>query len=87
MPSLSETLVKMSPIKGEYYLVEREKIEDLYRNAGYNDEDTIPNYLTIDGKECLFTENFLEKDNKEYEIVIVANGFSWDDLIIYDEDE
>lgn len=85
--ALSETLVKMSPVKGEYYLVEREKIDDLYRNAGHGDEDEVPNFITIDGKECLFTENFVEKDGKEYEIVMVANGFSWEDIIIYDEDE
>ena len=84
---LSETLVKMSPVKGEYYLVERDKIDDLYRNAGHNDEDEVPNFITIDGKECLFTENFIEKDGKEYEIVMVANGFSWEDIIIYDEDD
>ncbi|APJ04913.1 hypothetical protein [Silvanigrella aquatica] len=85
--ALSETLVKMSPVKGEYYLVEREKIDYLYRNAGHSDEDEVPNFITIDGKECLFTENFIEKDGKEYEIVMVANGFSWEDIIIYDEDE
>jgi hypothetical protein len=85
--ALSDTLVKMSPVKGEYYLVEREKIDDLYRNAGHADEDEVPNFITIDGKECLFTENFIEKDGKEYEIVMVANGFSWEDIIIYDEDE
>jgi hypothetical protein len=84
---LTETLVKISPVKGEYYLVERDKIDDLYRHAGHNDEDEVPNFITIDGKECLFTENFIEKDGKEYEIVMVANGFSWEDIIIYDEDD
>ncbi|RDB37172.1 hypothetical protein [Spirobacillus cienkowskii] len=86
--ALSDTLVKMSPIKGEYYLVEREKTEELYRNAGYNDEEEqIPNFINIDGKECFFTENFIEKDGKEFEIVIVANGFSWEDIIIYEDEE
>ena len=62
--ALSDTLVKMSPIKGEYYLIEREKTEELYRNAGYNDEEEqIPNFINIDGKECFFTENFIDQSN------------------------
>ena len=48
---------------------------------------TLPNFIKIEGKECLFTENFIEKDGKEYEIVMVAEGFSWEDILIYDEDE
>jgi hypothetical protein len=85
--ALSETLIKMSPVKGEYYLIERDKIDELYKDAGHKEEDEVPNFITIDGKECLFTENFIEKDGKEYEIVIVAHGFSWEDIIIYEDEE
>lgn len=84
----SETLSKISPLKGEYYLIERSKVDELYRNAGYqDDEEDVPNFITIDGKECLFTENFVEKDGKEYEIVMASNGFSWEDILIYDDED
>ena len=85
---LPETLAKLSPIRGEYFLVERNKVDELYKAAGHSDEEEeIPNFIKIEGKECLFTENFIEKDGKEYEIVMVAEGFSWEDILIYDEDE
>jgi hypothetical protein len=85
---LPETLSKLSPIRGEYFLVERSKVDELYKAAGHSDEvEEIPNFIKIEGKECLFTENFIEKDGKEYEIVMVAEGFSWEDILIYDEDE
>lgn len=86
--SSSETLAKIAPMKGEYYLIERSQIDELYRNAGHkDDEEEVPNFITIDGKECLFTENFVEKDGKEYEIVMVANGFTWEDILVYDEED
>lgn len=85
---LPETLSKLSPIRGEYFLVERNKVDELYKAAGHSDEEEeIPNFIKIEGKECLFTENFIEKDGKEYEIVMVAEDFSWEDILIYDEEE
>lgn len=85
---LPEALAKLSPIRGEYILVERSKVDELYKAAGHVDEEEeIPNFITIEGRDCLFTENFIEKDGKEYEIVMVAEGFSWEDILIYDEDE
>lgn len=85
---LPETLSKLSPVRGEYFLVERSKVDELYKAAGHSDEEEeIPNFITIEGKECLFTENFIEKDGKEYEIVMVAEGFSWEDILIYDDEE
>ena len=85
----SDTLSKIAPIKGEYYLVARDQVDELYAAAGHsdNEEDDVPNFIKIDGKECLFTENFIEKDGKEYEIVMVANGFSWEDILIYEDDD
>ena len=83
-----ESLSKLSPIKGEYYLVERSKVSELYKKHGFGDsEEEVPNYIVIDGKECLFTENFIERDNVEYEIVMVANGFSWEDIMIFENEE
>lgn len=85
--STSETLEKMAPMNGKYYLIERSQIDELYRKAGHSDdEEEVPNFIVVDGKECLFTENFVEKDGKEYEIVMVANGFSWEDILVYDEE-
>ncbi len=86
--SIPKKLASMSSIRGEYILIERSKIDELYKDAGFKeDQEEIPNYIKIDGKECLFTENFIEKDGVEYEIVMIAEGFSWDDILIYDEDE
>lgn len=86
--SSSETLSQIAPMKGEYYLVERSKVDELYRAAGHQEDSAeVPNFITVDGKECLFTENFVEKDGKEYEIVMVANGFSWEDIMVYDEED
>ena len=82
-----DPLSKISPVKGEYYLVERSKVDELYTKNGFTNEEEVPNYLSIDGKECLFTENFIELDGVEYEIVMVANGFSWENILTFDEDE
>ncbi len=85
---LPDTLLKLSPIRGDYILIERSKVDELYKAAGHNDdENEIPNFIKIDGKECLFTENFIERDGKEYEIVMVAEDFSWEDILIYDDEE
>jgi len=83
---LSDTFLKMSPLKGEYYLIDSDTVDELYRQAGHGDKEEVPNFIAVDGKEYLFTENFIEKDGKEYEIVMVANGFSWDDIIIYGDE-
>ncbi|MBX9702588.1 MAG: hypothetical protein K2X39_00405 [Silvanigrellaceae bacterium] len=88
MSSTSTTIEKMAFSKGQYYLVETSKISDLYRAAGLDENsDKLPNFITIDGKECLFTENFIEKNGKEFEIVMIAEGFSWEDIIVYEDDE
>lgn len=85
---MTSTLESLSPIKGEYFLVERAQVEELYRKAGYKDEDEeVPNFISIDGKECLFTENFVELHGKEYEIVIASAGFNWEDVLVYQDDE
>lgn len=85
---LSEKLAKISPVLGEYYLIEREQVEEFYRQAGFQDNaENVPNYLTIDGNDCLFTENFVEMNGKEFEIVMVSKGFKWDDVLIIDEED
>lgn len=85
---LSEKLAKISPVLGEYYLIEKEQVEEFYREAGFGDTaENIPNYLTIDDRDCLFTENFVEMNGKEYEIVMVSKGFKWDDVLIVDDEE
>ncbi len=86
--NLPKKLLDLSPVQGSYCLVERNKVNDLYREAGFDlDAEEIPNFLKVDGADCLFTENFVEKDGKEYEIIMIANGFSWEDILVYDEDE
>ena len=84
----SKTLSQFSPISGSYYLVEKSKVDQFYRTAGHKDsEEIVPNFIEVDGKECLFTEQFLQKDGKEYELVIVAEGFSWKDIMVYEEED
>jgi hypothetical protein len=71
---------------GRYYLIERDTVEQIYEEAGYSEEDDLPNFLVVNDKECLFTENYIEKDGKEYEVVMIAEGFSWGDIHVYEEE-
>lgn len=72
---------------GTYYLLSRDHVDQLYAQAGYTDADEkVPNFLEIDGKDCLFTENFVERNGQEYEIVIVAKGFHWEDVLVFDDE-
>lgn len=80
-------LSKMALLKGDYFLIERSKVDELYSQAGYpHSDEEVPNFIKIGDKDCLFTENFIEKDGKEYEIVMVSNGFSWEDILTYEEE-
>lgn len=74
--------------KGTYYLLSRDHVDELYRQAGFEDSDEqVPNYLNVEGKEILFTENFVEHNGEECEIVIVAHGFQWSDVLVFDDHE
>jgi len=73
---------------GTYFLLSRDHVDELYAQAGFADDDEkVPNFLTIGDKEVLFTENFVERDGKEYEIIIVANDFHWSDVLVFDDHE
>jgi hypothetical protein len=85
---MSTVLESLSPVKGEYYLIERSKVDELYEKAGFHENsEEVPNFITVDGKECLFTENFVELKGKEYEIVMISSGFHWEDVLVYENDE
>ncbi len=78
---------KNALMQGTYYLLSRDHVDELYEKAGFTDsEEDVPNFLTVGDKECLFTENFVERDGVEYEIVIVSNGFRWEDVLVLDDD-
>lgn len=78
---------KNALMQGTYYLLSREHVDELYEEAGFTDDEIeIPNFLNIGGKECLFTENFVERNGKEYEIVIVSNGFRWEDVLVFTDE-
>jgi len=68
---------------GQYYLIDVETVVSVYRDAGYdvdNEDEEVPNVLTVDGQECFFTGDLVKRNNTYCEIVIVANGFSWDEV-------
>lgn len=73
--------------KGQYYFIEKEEVSKLFKKLwAEKTNEAPPNYLVIDDKECLFTENYIEKNGKSYELVIVANDFSWSEVIKYEQD-
>ena len=77
---------------GSYFLIDLDSVLELYKNAGFNVEDEdeeVPNVLTIDGVECFFTGDLLNRGEKYYEIVIAAKDFSWEEVEsdLDDEDE
>jgi hypothetical protein len=68
---------------GQYYLLDVETVVSIYREAGYdvdNEDEEVPNVLTVDGQECFFTGDLVKRNNTYYEIVIAANGFNWDEV-------
>ena len=78
---------KNALMQGTYYLLSRDHVDELYKAAGFKDEDEeVPNFLNVGGKECLFTENFIERNGIEYEIVIVSTGFRWEDVLVFTDD-
>ncbi len=86
--SQTDFIEKNAISQGTYYLLSREHVDALYDQAGFDeDAEEVPNYLTVGDKEILFTENFVERDGEEYEIVIIANEFKWSDVLVFDEHE
>lgn len=76
----NKTLSEKAYITGEYYLVEIDTILEFYKKAGYdveNEEESVPNVLTIDNQECFFTGDIVKRGEKYFEIVIAAKEFSW----------
>ena len=82
MSSLS-TLEKNALVSGNYHLIEEDKVVELYEAAGFNLDDEsaeFPDVLTIEGKECYFSGDAIMRGGKYYEIVIILNGFTWEEL-------
>ena len=75
---------------GQYYLVDIDKVLELYRDAGYNvedDETDVPTSLKVGSESCFFTGDFIRRGDRYYEIVIAASGFEWDEVENEEEDE
>jgi|GEM_PF-627480 len=69
--------------RGEYFLLDLDAVLELYKNAGYNienEDEEVPNVLAVDGVECFFTGDLVRRGDTYCEIVIAANGFSWDEV-------
>lgn len=84
------TLAKKALITGEYYLIEVDEVLEFYKAAGFDVEDEdedVPTVLTIEGKECFFTGDHIQRGEKYYELVVVAKDFSWDEVEGEDDDE
>lgn len=68
---------------GTYFLLDLDSVLELYKNAGFNidnEDEEVPNVLTVDGVECFFTGDLVRRGDKYYEIVIGASGFTWDEV-------
>lgn len=89
MTTLS-SLEKTALISGNYLLLEEDKVIELYEGAGYNlDDETVefPDVLTIEGKECYFTGDAIMRGGKYYEIVLILNGFTWEEMDFVRQEE
>jgi hypothetical protein len=87
---LCPTLAQKSMTTGEYYLVDFDTVLDLYRLQGFdveNEDEEVPNILTIDGTECIFTGDHIVRGDKHFEIVIAAKDFKWDEVEHMSDDE
>jgi hypothetical protein len=88
---MATALSKKALGMGSYYLLEINQVLELYQQSGYNvddEEEEVPNVLTVEGEELFFTGDLVKKGQNYYEIVIAANGFSWEDVESdMDEDE
>lgn len=68
---------------GRYYLVDIDQVLEIYKGAGFDvedDEADVPTNLMVDGQDCFFTGDFIQRGERYYEIVIVADGFTWDEV-------
>jgi hypothetical protein len=68
---------------GTYFLLDLDSVLELYKNAGFNidnEDEEVPNVLGVDGVECFFTGDLVRRGEKYYEIVIAAEGFTWDEV-------
>lgn len=72
--------------QGVYYLISSDHVDELYKKHGYDEDDEVPDTLKIDGRDYLFTQQFIERDGKDYEIVILANGFDWENVLEFNDD-
>lgn len=73
---------------GRYYLIDIDKVLEIYKSAGYDVEDDdaeVPTNLQIGTENCFFTGDFIRRGERYYEIVIVAEGFTWDEVENEDE--
>lgn len=88
--ALNVTLGKKAFLTGEYYLLDIDSVLECYKKAGYdidNEDEEVPNVLTIDGSECFFTGDLVKRGETYYEIVIAAKDFTWDEVESEDFDE
>lgn len=68
---------------GKYYLLDIDYVLEIYKESGYDiedDETTVPTHLEVNGESCFFTGDFIRRNEKYYEIVIISEGFSWDEV-------
>lgn len=75
---------------GRYYLLDIDQVLEIYKDAGFDVEDDevdVPTNLLVDGEDCFFTGDFIQRGERYYEIVIVAEGFTWDEVENEEEDQ
>jgi hypothetical protein len=83
------TLQAQALATGKYYLIDIDKVLDIYKEAGFDVEDEdadVPTNLQVGSENCFFTGDFIRRGERYYEIVIAAEGFTWEEVENEDED-
>lgn len=77
-------------IVGQYFLLDIDRVLEIYKDAGYdveNDDADVPTTLDVGGRSCFFTGDFIRRGDRYYEIVIAAKDFTWDEVESESDDE
>lgn len=87
--SQKSSLQSQALATGKYYLIDIDRVLDIYKDAGFDVEDEdadVPTNLKVGNEDCFFTGDFIRRGERYYEIVIAAEGFTWDEVENEDED-
>lgn len=88
--SSSVDLEQEALIVGKYYLLDIDRVLEIYKAAGYDvesDDTDVPTTLDVGGRSCFFTGDFVRRGDRYYEIVIAAQDFAWEEVESESDDD